>query len=345
MLRTPESRSIPQPHELGAPRRMNCKCGQIASECDCREHSDTEEEDNIQAISVSPQPQPANQVPPWQSVRRRIDFSVSPPSSPRRIELPSISAEVSLESNPPSNVDEPTLGECTVCYCDLPARSNHVATVCGHLFCVKCLLKWHLTSTTCPMCRIKLYDDIDTYEFEPDSEIVESWGSLEPINVENENENEINVENEMNAYLREQYQWTGNVNLDDRLMGYSPDILDNIQDMRSQVLLDLITPDETDSFQHMLIQPQNYLDIATGPERCFEFVMKNGTHYFGALTNIRIVEVPSSEYCFEMMNTSMIACFYQEGRAEQIVRTPDSHLLLFNQIQRVYLIQVIINVD
>ena len=51
---------------------------------------------------------------------------------------------------------ESSVGECNVCYEALPARSNHVFTVCGHLFCVKCLLRWWDTSSSCPMCRAEI---------------------------------------------------------------------------------------------------------------------------------------------------------------------------------------------
>ena len=55
---------------------------------------------------------------------------------------------------------EVSVGDCAVCYAPLPARSNHVFTSCGHLFCVKCLLSWWEVSTTCPMCRgeIAIFD-------------------------------------------------------------------------------------------------------------------------------------------------------------------------------------------
>lgn len=100
-------------------------------------------------------------------VRRRLDFSME--------ELSPIAA--SLPSPPPS-WDEAmkdiytdatatatatgTVGECSVCYAHLPSRSNHVFTMCGHLFCVKCLLTWWDTSITCPMCRSALLAADDT---------------------------------------------------------------------------------------------------------------------------------------------------------------------------------------
>jgi len=61
------------------------------------------------------------------------------------------------------------VGECSICYMSLPVRSNHVFTGCGHLYCIKCFLKWWDLSTSCPMCRDEILalddvvDDIDRF--------------------------------------------------------------------------------------------------------------------------------------------------------------------------------------
>ena len=54
-----------------------------------------------------------------------------------------------------------SVGECNVCYSELPSRANHIFTICGHLFCVKCLLKWWDTATTCPVCRAEIFETDD----------------------------------------------------------------------------------------------------------------------------------------------------------------------------------------
>ena len=81
--------------------------------------------------------------------------SVSPSPSPS----PSVA---SWEATQPIVVErrdaEDTVGECNVCYMALPKRSNHVFTPCGHLFCVKCMLLWWDTSSTCAMCRGEILD-------------------------------------------------------------------------------------------------------------------------------------------------------------------------------------------
>ena len=58
---------------------------------------------------------------------------------------------------------EEIVGECGVCSNSLPVGANHAYTVCKHLFCISCLLKWHKANTmaTCPMCRAPLYEDED----------------------------------------------------------------------------------------------------------------------------------------------------------------------------------------
>jgi len=69
-----------------------------------------------------------------------------------------------------------SVGECGVCYENLPLRTNHIFTMCGHLYCVRCLLKWWDTSTTCPVCRAELFaeagdagDDADDADSEADA--------------------------------------------------------------------------------------------------------------------------------------------------------------------------------
>ena len=54
--------------------------------------------------------------------------------------------------------DEESIGECSVCYDALPLHANHVLTVCSHLFCVKCFIRWCCSnlSASCPMCRSPL---------------------------------------------------------------------------------------------------------------------------------------------------------------------------------------------
>jgi len=102
-------------------------------------------------------------------VRRLLDFSTDTFSTVGFASASELSPPPSWEStfntigsmpdddnNDNDNDDDDTVGDCSVCYASLPLRANHVFTTCGHLFCVKCLLTWWLTSPSCPMCRTDL---------------------------------------------------------------------------------------------------------------------------------------------------------------------------------------------
>ena len=62
---------------------------------------------------------------------------------------------------------ESSIGDCSVCYDALPLRANHVFTPCGHLFCVKCFLRWSDNSLKCPMCR----REVASFDHELDQEL------------------------------------------------------------------------------------------------------------------------------------------------------------------------------
>jgi hypothetical protein len=85
-----------------------------------------------------------------------IDEDTNPEINPPGYELSPIH-QVDMSMETVENV-----GECSICYMSLPVRSNHVFTGCGHLYCIKCFLKWWDISTFCPMCRdeILALDDV-----------------------------------------------------------------------------------------------------------------------------------------------------------------------------------------
>jgi len=91
------------------------------------------------------------------TVRRRLDFSTEELS-------PIIASSASSVSS---------VGICSICYDSLPVGANHVFTMCGHLYCVKCFLRWWDSSISCPMCRANL---LDMEEEENDTEIVADTG-------------------------------------------------------------------------------------------------------------------------------------------------------------------------
>jgi hypothetical protein len=58
------------------------------------------------------------------------------------------------------------IGECGICGDGLVSGRNQVYTMCEHLFCVSCLLKWCKQCNeqdhdvpTCPLCRDPLYNN------------------------------------------------------------------------------------------------------------------------------------------------------------------------------------------
>lgn len=91
-------------------------------------------------------------------VRRRLDFSslslspIVPRSSP-----PPLFTERIIVCDDDCSSACCSVGECGVCYTNLPLRANHIFTMCGHLFCVRCVFKWWDTATTCPICRAELF--------------------------------------------------------------------------------------------------------------------------------------------------------------------------------------------
>ncbi len=101
---------------------------------------------------------------PEVDVRRRLDFSslsLSPiiPRSPPLPTLPTTTTttERILVCDDDCSSACCSVGECGVCYMTLPLRANHIFTMCGHLFCVRCILKWWDTASTCPICRAELF--------------------------------------------------------------------------------------------------------------------------------------------------------------------------------------------
>jgi hypothetical protein len=98
---------------------------------------------------------------PEVEVRRRLDFSslsLSPivqRSSPPQ--PPPLFTERILVCDDDCSSACCSVGECGVCYMNLPLRANHIFTMCGHLFCVRCVFKWWDTATTCPICRAELF--------------------------------------------------------------------------------------------------------------------------------------------------------------------------------------------
>ena len=128
-----------------------------------------EDDRECQGESISPRVLFPEQQSNTGPVRRVLDFSTDTFSTVGFASASELSPPPSWEStfntigSMPDDHDDghdddhdDTVGDCSVCYASLPLRANHVFTSCGHLFCVKCLLTWWLTSPSCPMCRTNL---------------------------------------------------------------------------------------------------------------------------------------------------------------------------------------------
>jgi hypothetical protein len=131
---------------LGAPRKP--RTGFYNSESDSDSVSDAE--------SVSPRPitpRNLNLLPAFQS-GFNFEFDEEQAQQPVRTISGSMSMSMSMSSLTLSNIEE-SIGECSVCYDALPLHANHVLTICSHLFCVKCFIRWCCSnsSASCPMCR------------------------------------------------------------------------------------------------------------------------------------------------------------------------------------------------
>lgn len=175
------------PGAPGAPlkkRIQNPRLREISSLMLGRELTDREEEvwADIEARNVAEEESISPRIlfPSSHSIRReevarRLDFYSSGEWSP--IPLPSSSSSASASASVASweaaqpimittpmpiltTESEDTVGDCSVCYLSLPKRSNHIFTKCGHLFCVKCMLVWWDTSSTCAMCRAEILDPV-----------------------------------------------------------------------------------------------------------------------------------------------------------------------------------------
>lgn len=135
------------------------------------------------SVSVSPRSVPVSPAGyryrrDLNSIRRRLDFSISPVPQDRvnaaNYAYATIRMSLSSQNHPQYSQDKPGFvcdnndncdatdatdaahthsSNCGVCYDVLAKNSNRVYTVCGHLFCVRCILIWSNHDNSCPLCR------------------------------------------------------------------------------------------------------------------------------------------------------------------------------------------------
>lgn len=141
--------------------------------------SDSDSDSDAESVEPRPiTPRNLNLLPAFQ---RGFNFDFEFDEEPAQTEaqqqpVRTISGSMSMSSLTLSisNIEE-SIGECSVCYDALPLHANHVLTVCSHLFCVKCFIRWcgSNSSASCPMCRRPLIaeEEQDQYQEEDEDEV------------------------------------------------------------------------------------------------------------------------------------------------------------------------------
>jgi hypothetical protein len=283
------------------------------------------------------------------------DSSASPTLVRRRLEFTDISY-----SPPNNNFDYnqlDTVGECGICYDRLPLRSNHIFTVCGHLFCVKCLFNWNNSSATCPLCRENLYDNVFI-----DDELHMLNDSY------NENTHEIIIRG-LDRYIYDDdgIDWTNSVVLDDDVMLLTDEEKYQLRLDRS-ITMGLVCRslfseylfkniDFKGEIYHTFIPRIDYINLLSNSIenlKLFEFVLSRNTIYdgsemnfFGYILEISVIDVLNSEieenitwsstheYCFKVNVFNPNKCSYNVD-----IGTFETKNLIFrfSEIRRMYYI-------
>ena len=84
--------------------------------------------------------------------------SASAAASPPRRRPPSLALcrarELAAQADAPAAAAAELVMTCPVCFDEIDADSDPVATACRHLYCRKCIVDWVSTrEATCPLCR------------------------------------------------------------------------------------------------------------------------------------------------------------------------------------------------
>jgi len=238
---------------------------------------------------------------------------------------------------------EECIGDCAVCYTQLLPHANHAFTECGHLFCIKCLLTWHEQSSTCPMCREKLYVKDDAFEdgYTDDSG---DDGRFDTID----------------DYLLEEIEWSKIIEEDDLRIQISQENLFHIRTMRKRLLDLLIFQAYTDElltqFEYngeisiIFINRVDYRYIRVNiPNYYYEIVLKthdggdNETHYFGKIIEMKMCNILFGEYPSGAIRYTLEYAFIINYIDPLEVHQQKQ--VLFRDIQRLYSFRPIVSVD
>ena len=195
------------------------------------------------------------------------------------------------------NAHRDFIGECSVCYTGLSSKSGHVITECIHLFCVKCLLKWHNQSSTCPICRRNLYElDEDDVLYEHDDYTDDSGddGRFDTID----------------DYLIDEVNWSGIAEEDDRQLVSSGNYIQDVSDMRTNninftryntYISNMLSENQFyGEISQIFIQRNEYkANIQFGKQYFYEIVVKNepnDIHIFGHIIEKKLHNVQHGYY-------------------------------------------------
>lgn len=231
---------------------------------------------------------------------------------------------------------EECIGDCVVCYIQLLPRANHAFTECGHLFCIKCLLTWHEQSSTCPMCREKLYVKDDSYDGYTDDS--DDDGRFDTID----------------NYLVEEIEWTKIIEEDDLQLQISQENLSQIRTMRKRLLDLLIFQVYSDEYNReiaiIFINRADYRYIHVNlPNYYYEIVLKthdsndNETHYFGKIIEMKMCNVPFGEYPSGAVQYTLEYAFIIDYIDPLEVHQQTQ--VLFRDIRRLYSFRPLVSVD
>lgn len=235
---------------------------------------------------------------------------------------------------------EECIGDCAICYTQLMPRANHAFTECGHLFCIKCLLTWHEQSSTCPLCREKLYVKDDVFEDDDDDYTDDSGDDGRFDTIDN--------------YLVEEIDWTKIIEEDDLQLQISQENLSQIRTMRKRLLDLLIFQAYTDEYNReiaiIFINRADYRYIHVNlPNYYYEIVLKtqdsndNETHYFGKIIEIKMCNVPFGEYPSGGVRYTLEYAFIIDYIDPLEVH--QQTMVLFRDIRRLYSFRPIVSVD
>jgi len=253
-----------------------------------------------------------------------LQLEVSPLHDARIVSLPE--ENMSPISLPPSpRIIGETVGDCCICYDALPTRTNHIFTVCGHLFCVKCLFNWNYSSSTCPMCRKSLYEN----GFVPDGGvfIMDNEDNEDNDNNDEDDEDDTNdfvdhgVGDMLDRYIYDDdgIYWTTYADSDDEVISISQREIDQIRQVRGLVLSIIRRRNYLDSLSgvssqirftgeiiHTFIPRVDYIEMndnGIGSDHLYEFVLCHNTCYdgdemnfFGHVVEITVNDVQNTHF-------------------------------------------------